>query len=221
MLPDQDEHPGRTAVVRRARRTCQRTGIAALLIAASATAGLAQAPGVALSGELKRWHKVTVTLDGPATSAAATPNPFLDLRMDVTFTHAASKTVYRVPGFFAGDGNAANSSASGGNKWSAILAPDQVGRWTYRISFRQGPNVAVADSATAGTALTPFDGRTGSFSVVDTDKSGRDFRGKGMLKDVNKHHLQFGGIRDYFLKVGSDSPENLLGVRRLRRHAEL
>jgi hypothetical protein len=31
-----------------------------------------------------------------------------------------------------------------------------------------------------------------------------------MLKYVNKHHLQFAGTRDYFLKVGSDSPENLL-----------
>ena len=32
-------------------------------------------PNVAVAGELKRWHKVTLTLDGPATSATATPNP--------------------------------------------------------------------------------------------------------------------------------------------------
>ena len=97
----------------------------------------AQAPAASVSGELKRWHKVTVTLDGPAASATGTPNPFLDLRMDVTFTHAASRTTYRVPGFFDADGDAANTSASAGTKWRAHLAPDKVGQWTYRISFRR------------------------------------------------------------------------------------
>jgi len=194
----------------RRKRTRERLAAVVVLSVVSATAAMAQAPGVAVSGELKRWHKVMVTVDGPATSATATPNPFFDLRMDVTFTHAASRTIYRVPGFFNADGNAADTSAAAGNKWSAILAPDQVGNWTYRISFRQGPGVASAEAATAGTALAPYDGRTGSFSVVETDKTGRDFRAKGMLKYVNKHHLQFAGTKEYFLKVGSDSPENLL-----------
>ena len=170
----------------------------------------AQAPAASVSGELKRWHKVTVTLDGPPASATGTPNPFLDLRMDVTFTHAASRTTYRVPGFFDADGDAANTSATSGAKWRAHLAPDQVGQWNYRISFRQGPGVAVADSPTAGTAVAPFDGRTGSFTVVETDKKGRDFRAKGMLRYVNRNHLQFAGTSEFFLKVGSDSPENLL-----------
>ncbi len=180
---------------------------------ACAAAGLAQQakpPAVAVTGELKRWHKVTFTLDGPATSATATPNPFLDLRMDVTFTHTGSGTTRRIPGFFDADGNAANTSATSGNKWRAILAPDKVGEWTYRISFRKGPGVAGANSPTAGTALAPYDGRTGSFSIAETDKTGRDFRAKGMLNYVNRHHLRFAGTGEYFLRVGSDSPENLL-----------
>lgn len=181
-----------------------------LLVLMSITAGLAQGPGVAVNGELKRWHKVTVTLDGPAASATGMPNPFLDLRMDVTFTHAASKTSYRVPGYFDADGNAANTSAVSGNKWRANLAPDKTGQWTYRISFRQGPGVAVSEASAPGTALAPYDGRNGSFTVAETDKTGRDFRAKGMLKYVNKHHLQFAGTGEFFLKVGSDSPENLL-----------
>ena len=170
----------------------------------------AQPQTATVGGELKRWHKVTVTLDGPAVSATGTPNPFLDLRMDVTFTHAASKTTYRVPGFFDADGNAANTGASAGSTWRAHLAPDRVGAWTYRISFRQGPGVAVADTATAGSALAPFDGVSGSFTVGETDKKGKDFRAKGMLRYVNRNHLQFAGSGEYFLKVGSDSPENLL-----------
>lgn len=170
----------------------------------------AKPPNVAVTGELKRWHKVTLTLDGPATSAAATPNPFLDLRMDVTFTHAASGITRRIPGFFAADGNAANTSVSSGDKWRAILAPDKVGEWTYKLSFRKGPGVAGANLPVAGTALAPYDGRTGSFTIAETDKTGRDFRAKGMLNYVNRHHLQFAGTGEYFLKVGSDSPENLL-----------
>ena len=170
----------------------------------------AQRPSATIGGELKRWHKVTVTFDGPAVSATATPNPFLDLRMDVTFTHVASKTTYRVPGFFDADGNAANTGASAGSTWRAHLAPDRVGAWTYRISFRQGSGVAVADAAMAGSALAPFDGVSGSFTIAETDKKGKDFRAKGMLRYVNRNHLQFAGTGEYFLKVGSDSPENLL-----------
>ncbi len=179
---------------------------AVALMAIPATA----APGVTVSGELKRWHKVTITLDGPATSATATPNPFLDLRMDVTFTHAASGTTYRVPGFFDADGNAANTSAESGNNWRTNFTPDRAGGWNYRISFRRGSGVAVADSASAGTALAPFDGVAGTFTITKTDKTGNDFRAKGRLRYVNKHYLEFAGTGEWFLKVGSDSPENLL-----------
>ncbi len=201
----------RTRWARNRQTTLPRRLTAAVgLMVVSAAAGLAQTPGVAVSGELRRWHKITITLDGPSTAANATPNPFLDLRMDVTFTHAASGAVYRVPGYFDADGNAANTSAHSGNKWRANLAPDQVGQWNYRISFRQGAGVAVAAAPTAGTALVPFDGRSGSFSVAETNKTGRDFRARGRLKYVNRHHLQFGGSGEYFLKAGSDSPENLL-----------
>jgi hypothetical protein len=115
-----------------------------------------------------------------------------------------------VPGYFDADGNAANTSATSGNKWRAVFTPDRVGQWRYRVSFRRGPNVAVANSGTAGEALAPYDGRTGAFSVTETDKTGRDFRAKGMLRYVSKRHLQFAGTGEYFLKVGSDSPENLL-----------
>ena len=42
-----------------------------------------------------------------------------------------------------------------------------------------------------------------------TDKTGRDHRGKGRLRYVGRHHLQFAN-GEYFLKAGADSPENLL-----------
>jgi hypothetical protein len=169
----------------------------------------ALAQSVSISGELKRWHKVTLTLDGPTASEGGTPNPFMDYRMNVTFSNTTSGLTYKVPGYFAADGNAAETSATSGNKWRAHLSPDDTGTWTYTISFRSGANVSVDASATAGSALAPYDGVSGSFNIAETDKTGRDFRGKGRLKYVNKHHLRFAD-GTYFVKAGADAPENFL-----------
>src|SRR4030042_3613024 len=51
---------------------------------------------------------------------------------------------------------------------------------------------------------------TGRFDIIPTNKSGRDFRGKGRLQYVGERYLQFAGTKEYFLKAGADSPENLL-----------
>ena len=172
-----------------------------------------QAPGtpdVSISGELKQWHKVTLTLSGPqADEASAAPNPFMDYRMMVTFAHESGTPTYSVPGYFAGDGDAANSSATSGNKWRAHLAPDKSGRWTYRISFMSGKGVALA-AASDGQRVAPFDGRSGTFQVAATDKKAPDLRARGRLQYTGKHYLQFAGNGDHFLKLGADSPETLL-----------
>ncbi len=171
----------------------------------------ATAQDVAVTGEdgVRQWHKITLTLTGPQASEGGTPNPFLNYRMTVTFSHPDSGLSYTVPGYFAADGNAGESSASSGDTWRAHLSPDHTGEWEYSISFRQGSNVAVSDSAGAGTPFAPYDGVSGTFTVQETDKIGRDHRGKGRLQYVNKHHLQF-ACGEYFLKAGADAPENFL-----------
>lgn len=163
---------------------------------------------VAITGELKQWHKVTLTLDGPfARERDTEPNPFTDLAFAVTFTHESGAPVYTVPGYFAADGNAGESGADSGRQWRAHLSPDAAGRWDYAISFTRGKNAAVEGG---GDALAPYDGHTGNFTIAETDKTGRDFRGHGRLRYVGKHHLQFAGSKEYFLKAGPDSPETLL-----------
>jgi hypothetical protein len=169
-----------------------------------------RASDVSITGELRQWHKVTLTLTGPqADERSNAPNPFVDYRMTVTFAHESGSPTYSVPGYFAGDGDAANSSARSGNKWRAHVAPDKTGRWTYRIAFASGKGVALAAASTA-QAVAPFDGRTGTFQIAATDKRAPDFRARGRLQYVGKHYLQFAGSGDYFLKLGSDSPETLL-----------
>jgi hypothetical protein len=160
-----------------------------------------------LSGELKKWHKITLTFTGPDTSENAEPNPFLDYRLNVTF--AKGRKRYVVGGYYAADGNAGQTSASAGNKWRVHFVPDQQGRWSYTISFRKGRNVALSNDPVAGSA-TAFDGARGRFRVGPSDKTGRDHRAKGLLKYVGKHYLQFAETGEYFLKGGADSPENFL-----------
>ncbi|MCK5172503.1 MAG: DUF5060 domain-containing protein, partial [Planctomycetes bacterium] len=166
----------------------------------------------AVTGELKQWHKVTVMFDGSDTSETATSNPFTDYRLNVTFT-APSGQQYVVPGYYAADGNAANTGADSGGKWRAHLAPDEAGKWKYQASFRTGKMIAVADDLEAGKAVSAIDGKKGSFVIKPTDKSGRDFRGQGRLQYVGKHHLRFAGSGEYFLKCGPDAPETFLAYK--------
>lgn len=172
---------------------------------------LASAQTVNILGDKVIWHKITLELEGPDTNETATPNPFTDRRMDVTFTHAVSGTTYLVPGFFAADGDAANSSATAGDKWHCYLRPNHSGTWSYTVSFRQGTDVATSTAASPGTPLSPYDGVNGTIEVSATNTAtAPDFCATGRLNYVGKHHLQFEGDGSYFLKFGPDSPENVL-----------
>jgi len=161
---------------------------------------------VTITGELKKWHKVTLSFNGPQTSEAATPNPFADYRLNVTFTNGTRS--YTVPGFYAADGNAANTSATTGKVWQVHFAPDEVGTWTYTASFRTGNDIAISNAPNAGTSAGYFDGVTRTFTIAASDKSGRDFRGKGRLEYVGEHYLRFRDNGEYFIKAGADAPEN-------------
>ena len=154
---------------------------------------------VLISGELKQWHNVILTLEGPFANEGDTdPNPFTDYRMDVVFTHESGDPSYIVPGYFAVDGNAAETSAERGDRWRAHLAPDKTGNWDYKVSFR------LKDEP------TEWDGISGSFQIDPSDKAGPDLRAKGRLQYVGERYLRFAGTGEYFLKAGADAPETLL-----------
>jgi hypothetical protein len=163
---------------------------------------------LAVKGEPKQWHKVTLELNGPFAHESDTdPNPFTDLAFEVTFTHESGEPSHRVPGHFAADGNAAETRAESGTVWRAHLSPDKPGRWDYAVSFTRGRDAALDGG---GEPVAPWHGRTGSFGIAPTDKTGRDFRAEGRLQYVGGHHLRFAGSRRFFLKAGPDSPETFL-----------
>lgn len=164
---------------------------------------------IKVSGELKQWHKITIDLNGPyAHEHDNQPNPFTDYRMTVRFKHADG-TELTVPGYFAADGDAANSSAQSGTVWRAHFAPSKTGKWSYKVAFVEGKRAAL-DAQAQASALGPYDGGQGAIEVAASDKSGRDLRAQGQLRYVGKHYLQFAGSKAYFLKVGADAPETLL-----------
>lgn len=195
-------HPRRTT-----HPTNGRLLTAAILLAASSQATAVQPPRI--SGEQKQWHAVTLNLDGPTTSETAAPNPFTDYRLTVTFTHESGTPALSVPGYFAADGNAAETSAVSGSTWRAHLTPSRPGAWSYRVSMLAGPDVAVNDAP--GQPVPDLDSLHGTFQVDPTDKSAPDFRVRGTLEYVGERYLRFAGDGGFFLKGGVDSPETMLG----------
>lgn len=193
-----------------------------LIVAPSAWGAADERDGdgsVTVSGELKTWHKVTLTIDGPwAKETDTEPNPFTDYNFVVTFTHASGEPSYTVPGYFAADGNAGETSAMQGNQWRVHFAPDRPGKWDYSVRFLRAPGIAFASSdallqVSKRAKPQAAHGKTGSITIEPSDKTGRDLRAHGRLEYVGERYLRFAGSGDYFLKAGADAPETLLAFK--------
>lgn len=171
-----------------------------------AVAGLAcsPVPPYVLEGELTAHRPLRVTVEGPEAAERGDPNPFVDFRMEVVFRHESGET-FRVPGFFAADGRAADTGAGRGNKWQAYFLPARTGRWSFRVSLRSGNRIVLQPQA-EGTSVAG-NGVSGEFYVapVSEEKPPR-----GLLRYVGRRYLQFAGDGTWFLKAGADSPENFL-----------
>lgn len=162
---------------------------------------------VSISPTRRKWHDMTLTFRGPQFSESSSPNPFLDYRLDVTFRHDQTQLV--VPGYFAADGDAAETSADAGDRWRVHFVPPLAGKWTYQASFRRGENVAISDTRQPGEPCD-FNGATGEFTVEPLDPQAPGFLSQGRLQYVGQRYLRFAETGRPYLKSGADSPENLL-----------
>lgn len=158
-----------------------------------------------VSGQLNKWQPLNIDFQGPLLDESSeSPNPFLDYRLTVTFTSPSGRTT-DVPGFFAGDGNGGRR----GQVWRARFAADEVGRWSYRAELRSGTQVAISLDGNAGSQAG-LGGANGQFDIQSISGDAQGFLKLGRLEYVGKHYMKF---RDgpYWIKGGTDSPENLLG----------
>ncbi len=153
-----------------------------------------------------QWQPIELDFKGPATSETDTINPFTDYRLTVTFTNGVQSIA--VPGFFAADGDAANTSADSGSVWRVRFAPNQPGPWTYSATLHAGASIAIAAKA-EGRLVSTW---SGSFDVAPPDAAASQFYQHGILKREGRYY-RFSGTDRYWLKGGANSPENLLGYR--------
>jgi hypothetical protein len=175
-----------------------------LLVILLAMTANAVAEAQTVTGRHFTWHPITITFDGP--SAAETddsPNPFLDLRLQVSFTGPKNQR-FVVPGFFDGDGQ----GGPRGNAWRVRFAPNVPGEWRFQAAFRQGPGVAIDLAADAGEALARPN-LDGKFDVAPIDPNAPSFLKWGRLAYAGGHYLKFQD-GPYWLRGGTDSPENFL-----------
>ncbi|MEM6967105.1 MAG: DUF5060 domain-containing protein, partial [Bacteroidota bacterium] len=157
---------------------------------------------------VKKWDVLTLDFMGPTLSETSEDNPFLDYRLVITFSH--EKDTYRVPGYFAADGNAAETSAKSGNVWRVKFRPNKIGTWNYLVSFVKGKDIAINEDLSQGMAVGNH-GDIGTFEVVKGDFSGKDFRAHGQLTyQSGTGYQQFAETKKYFIKGGAGSPENFL-----------
>lgn len=155
-----------------------------------------------LADEYRVWEPVTIDVHGPRLSESGDVNPFRDMRMIVTFSQGGMQR--RVHGYFAADGNAADSGAEAGDVWRVRFVPDLAGEWRYTVSLRRGDDIALSDDPQSGQPADG-DGTTGTIDVGDNPDA------DGMLQYVGERYLRWSGSGRPWLKCGVDSPENLLG----------
>ncbi|MFT5152120.1 MAG: hypothetical protein ACI841_002111, partial [Planctomycetota bacterium] len=162
-----------------------------------------------VSGPRRTYEPVTIDFQGPwASETDDIPNPFLDYRLNLEFIGPSGQE-YKVPGFFAGDGDGGHA----GRVWRVRFTPDEAGYWRGLASFRSGSEVAVNLSASAGNS-SHFDGRLVTFTALPKDQNARGIWKHGRLQYVGKHYAKF-TEGPYFLKSGTNSPENMLGYHGL------
>lgn len=154
---------------------------------------------------------IDFTFAGPSSSQTASPNPFTDFRLRCTFTHSGGTTV-DVDGYFACDGNAADSDATSGNKWRCKFAPHLAGKWNWQVSMLGGTDAAYGEGNLGRFTKVKPDGSKGVINVgpMRASLANRDNRRKGVLQYADRHHYRFRTNGEWFLGAGTDSPEGLL-----------
>ncbi|QXP62793.1 DUF5060 domain-containing protein [Polaribacter sp. HaHaR_3_91] len=155
-----------------------------------------------IEGKLEKWNKVTIHFDYKEFSENDEDNPFLNYRLNVTFKNGDEEIT--IPGFFAADGNSAETSSKKGTVWQVRFMPNKIGKWTYEASFKKGNEIAINDDEKAGESVG-FDNETGSFVIKESAD-----RTNGRLIYKDERYLYYSESNKPFLKGGADSPENFL-----------
>ncbi len=157
------------------------------------------------------FHPLTFDFVGPQTSETSAANPFTDYRLIVSFFAPGSDTPIHIRGFYAADGNAADTGAADGNIWRAIFTPNKTGIWRWTARLATGSDIAIDLQPESGNTIA-MPQSSGSFRVGPSLAEGKDWRAPahGRLVAQGGELIATGSGRPW-LKTGANSPENLLG----------
>ena len=160
-----------------------------------------------MDGSFKKWHPITLTFDGPQISETDADNPFLNYALQVDFRNG--KDIYTVHGFYAGDGNAAETNANSGNQWQVKFAPQKIGEWEFNAYFAEGTNIGISQNPLKEKKKALWQS-SGSFEITVPDSTATGFYKTGKLAYVGKHYLEESETGRPFIKNGVGGPENFL-----------
>ncbi|MGA0060948.1 MAG: DUF5060 domain-containing protein, partial [Planctomycetota bacterium] len=142
---------------------------------------------------------------GGLSEASPSPhNPWLDYRLNALVISPSGR-VLSVPGFYAADGRGGDRGAT----WKIRLTPDEPGLWGMLLRFEHGPRINARDLSVVGTQIFPG-GFPLYFEVGAPDPKAPGFLAHGPLEYVSERYLRHAD-GTWFLKTGTNSPENLLG----------
>ena len=161
------------------------------------------------------FHPVTLDFLAPINMLESDPATFTNHRLMVRFTSDSGHPPVTVRGFFAGDGDAADSGAQTGSVWRAMFTPPAAGTWHWTARLATGEDIAIDIDFDAGEAMPmgrpTSDTQTGTLVVAQNTMGGVSWTSADLgplsIED-GRYRLPSG--REWF-KSGANSPENLLG----------
>ncbi len=164
------------------------------------------------------WHAVTVTFSGPATGEDATPNPFRDYRLNVTFSHAASRSELHRARLLRRR-RQTRPRRPPRRATSGASTSRRTARASGATALRSGP------AATSPSAWNPAQERqrlSTAHPALSGCRAPTRKRPTSAPRDCSStsgaHYLRHAGSGEYYLKGGADSPENFLAYADFDRH---
>jgi hypothetical protein len=136
---------------------------------------------VFIRGALAVWRPLAIEIVGPFRQE--NPETFRDFALSINLTNQKSGETLTIHGFFAADGDAAQTNARSGKLWRAWFTPPNDGVWRYTVSFKKGADIALrAPLGTVEAGDTPaaaVDGATGELRIAAAKPGLSDQRDAG------------------------------------------
>ena len=160
------------------------------------------------AGQVRRPH--TLDFRGPEVSESDPANPFTDYRLTLMLAPPDGREPVLIRGYYAADGDAADSGASSGRIWRAKFTPDTPGEWRWTARLARGHDIAIDRDFSSGAPVT-LASDNGIVAVIPAPILGNGEPGAHAGRLIARDGiLTTLGNGERWFKSGTNSPENLL-----------